>query len=60
MSEIKETSSLAELTQPCDPSSDPNYLVWKEAKIRKGLEQSKDRSNMIPAHKVWETFGFER
>lgn len=60
MSELKEKPTFAELTEPCEPSADPDYLAWKKAKIEKGLEQSEDRSGVVPAHRVWETFGFER
>lgn len=60
MSDLKETTDLEELTQPCEPSTAPDYLAWKENKILKGLKQSKDRSQMVPAHQVWEKFGFER
>ena len=60
MNEITEKTTLEDLTEPCDPSTAPDYLAFKKAKIEKGLEQSKDRSKLIPAHKVWEDFGFER
>ena len=42
------------------PSADPDYLVWKENKIRKALKEAEDRSSMISAEKVWEKFGLER
>jgi len=42
------------------PSSDPEYLAWKESKVKKGLAEAEDRSKLIPAHKVWEDLGLER
>ena len=60
MSKTTEAPTFEEMTQPCEPSTDPAYLAWKEAKIRRALEQAKDRSKMIPAEKVWEKFGLER
>ncbi|UDF02998.1 hypothetical protein [Asticcacaulis sp. AND118] len=36
---------------------DSDYLVWKDQKIRRALEQSSDRSQMIPADDVWKDLG---
>lgn len=41
------------------PSTDPDYLAWKERKILEALEESKDRSKMIPAERVWKELGVE-
>jgi len=60
MSDLRENPTFEELTQPCEPSTDPDYLAWKERKIRKALEQAQDRSTLIPAAKVWEKLGLER
>ncbi|TCR04655.1 hypothetical protein EDF70_102758 [Neorhizobium sp. JUb45] len=60
MSELKEDLSFKELTEPQAPASDPDYLAWKERKIRAALKQAEDRSCMVPAKTVWEKFGLER
>ncbi|MCL6706633.1 hypothetical protein M8R20_06445 [Pseudomonas sp. R2.Fl] len=49
-----------ELTAEPATAQEPGYDAWKEAKVKKALNESKKRSNMIPAHDVWEKFGFER
>ncbi len=56
----KVDDTLDEHLRPDEESTDPAYLAWKEAKIRAGLAQSKDRANMIPAHKLWAEFKLER
>ncbi|MCM2473784.1 hypothetical protein HGO38_09890 [Rhizobium sp. CG5] len=55
-----ERPDLAELTTEPSVAHGPGYDAWKEAKVRKALDQAKDRSKMIPADDVWESFGFER
>ena len=53
----KIDDALNEHLRPDEERTDPDYLAWKEAKVREGLEQSKERSQMIPAHKVWTELG---
>ena len=61
MSEIKDDETLEDHLQPSrGPSTDPDYLAFKEAKIKLGLKQSTNRSELIPAHEVWEQLGLER
>jgi len=61
MGETKTLAELEEHLRPAgQPCADPAYLAWKEAKIRKALNQSRDRTQMTPAHKVWEELGLER
>lgn len=58
MSEASRTKkALNEQLKPDEEFTDPDYLAWKEAKVREGLEQAKDRSQMIPAHKIWTALG---
>ncbi len=42
---------------PADPGGGPaneqDYVAYKRAKIERGLEQSRDRSAMIPIEQVW-------
>lgn len=56
----KTDDELQEHLETRAESTDPDYLAWKEQKIKTGLEQSKDRASMIPASKVWEKLGLER
>jgi len=35
------------------------YKAWKHGKVERGLEQTKDRAEMIPADKVWRDLGLE-
>lgn len=51
---------LEELTGVSGEQPAADYSAWKDEKVRKAQQQALDRSKMIPAHKVWETFGFER
>lgn len=60
MSELKENLSFEELTEPQAPASDADYLAWKKSKIKAALKQAEDRSCMVPAKSVWESFGLER
>ena len=61
MSDTIDKPTLEDHLRPAQvASSDPEYLAFKARKIKTGIEQAKDRSNMIPANKVWEDFGFER
>ena len=39
---------------------DPEYAAFKDAKIKQGLNEAKDRSQMTAAEKVWEKLGLER
>ncbi|MHA0329492.1 hypothetical protein [Sphingomonas aquatilis] len=42
---------------PADPGGSPaneqDHAAYKRAKIERGLEQSRDRSAMIPIEQVW-------
>lgn len=61
MSTTKEKQRLDDHLRPTGaPSADPDYLAAKEAKIRKGLEQAKNRAALIPAHAVWDDLDLER
>lgn len=61
MAETTARTPLDERLEPAGaPSADPAYRAWKDAKVKKALEQAKDRSRMIPARKVWEKLGLER
>jgi hypothetical protein len=47
------------LISDADGPKASGYEEWKRQKILKGLEQSKDRSKMIPAEQVWRELGLE-
>lgn len=38
-------------------NSDPDYLVWRDQKVKRALAQSSERSKMIPADDVWKDLG---
>jgi len=61
MNTTTETNPLDDHLRPAGKvSSDPDYLAFKNAKIKAGLSQANDRSRMIPASEVWEELGLER
>jgi hypothetical protein len=35
------------------------HVAWKQAKVKRGLEQANDRASLIPADKVWRDLGLE-
>lgn len=50
-------ASLDEHLKP-GPSETPDYLAWKEAKIRRALEAADEHPDRrIPAHALWKKFG---
>ena len=50
----------AEPERLADETPDQGYSTWKRAKIERGLEQSHDRSRMIPVERLWVDLGLER
>ena len=40
--------------------ADTGYAVFKDAKVKQGLKEAQNRSQMVPAEKVWEKLGLER
>ncbi len=50
----------AEPERLADEAPDHDYSTWKQAKIERGLEQSYDRSCMIPVERLWIDLGLER
>lgn len=38
-------------------NSDPDYLAWRDQKVRRALVQSSDRRKMIPTDDVWKDLG---
>lgn len=55
----KDKEILQDHLNTINEQQDANYLTWKQKKIETALEQSKERSNLIPAEKVWERLGLE-
>lgn len=55
MSDLKDKLSIEELTTPGEESTDPDYLAWREAKVRASLKQVRDNpDSVIPARTVFE------
>lgn len=43
MSELNENKpTVTEMVTPSDPSTDPEYLAWKQAKIKAALDKKED------------------
>jgi hypothetical protein len=42
-----------------DEPAERGHAAWARMKIERGLEQSKDRTSLIPAEKVWRDLGLE-
>jgi|GEM_PF-5486201 len=61
MSKIKAPpASLDEHLKP-GPSEAPDYLAWKEAKIRRALEAADEYpEGRIAAREIWKKFGLAR
>lgn len=45
---------------PTGEMPEQGYATWKQAKVERGLEQSRDRSCMIPVERLWVDLGLER
>lgn len=61
MSEIEaQPKNAQEFLRPSEPSQDPEYLAWREAKIRKALaDDLADPDGAIPQEKIWKKYGLE-
>jgi hypothetical protein len=61
MSKIKAPpASLDEHLKP-EPSETPDYLAWKEAKIRRALAAADEHpERRVPAREIRKKFGLER
>ncbi len=60
MGKIEDKPSLEELIQPTTPSTDAEYLKWKERKIEAALKEANRQPEMtVPSHLVWKRFGLE-
>lgn len=57
--QIKTDALAAHLRTDEVVNSDADYLAWKEAKVRRALEQSKSREQMIPVRDIWDAFDLE-
>lgn len=43
-----------------DGETDPGHDAFVRAKVRRGLEQSRDRASMIPIEQAWRDLKLER
>jgi hypothetical protein len=57
--ELKNKSELEKHLEAGEQSADPHYVAWKKQIIETALEQSKDRSTLVPANKVWQHLKIE-
>ena len=61
MIRIEDRETLEDHRKPAAKASDdPEYAAFKDAKVKRGLAQSRDRKGLLPAHKGWERLGLER
>ncbi|WP_144409613.1 hypothetical protein [Martelella endophytica] len=61
MSDIdRQVPKQALLTAADSRAEEAGYALWKERKVKKSVEASQDRKNLVPAKDVWKLFGFER
>ena len=52
--------TLGDLTQFAPESTDPDYLSWRDAKIRAALAEAKAHpEKRLPQAAVWKKFGLE-
>lgn len=55
---IETSEKLAELVESSGPSQEPDYLHWKEGKIKAALDAlERNPQDRIPQHEVWRKFG---
>jgi hypothetical protein len=60
LTSMKATISTSSYTiADTDEPSAPRHAEWKQAKVKRGLEQANDRASLIPADKVWRDLGLE-
>ena len=50
MSEIDQKPTLDEKMRPCDPSTDPDYLAWKERTVKAALADAKANPDQLVSH----------
>jgi hypothetical protein len=61
MSEIDQKPTLDEKTRPCEPSTDPDYLAWKERAVKTALSDAKANPDQLVSHaEMRRRFGLER
>ncbi|RKF08434.1 hypothetical protein DEM25_000025 [Oceaniradius stylonematis] len=61
MSEIDQKPTLDEKTRPCEPSTDPDYLAWKERTVTRALTDAKANPDQLVSHaEMRRRFGLER
>ncbi|MEX2617198.1 MAG: hypothetical protein WD767_13965 [Alphaproteobacteria bacterium] len=55
-----ESEDVQEFLNSSEPSRDPEYLAWREAKIRTALAADRaDSRKATPQQKIWKKFGLE-
>lgn len=61
MSEIEtQRDKVQDFLRSCEPSQDPEYLAWREAKIRNALAADlAEPDKAIAQHEIWKKFGLE-
>lgn len=50
MSDVDQKPTLKELTQPGEPSTNPDYLAWKDRAVRKALGDARANPDTLVSH----------
>ncbi len=60
MSNIIDKPHSDDLTKPQAESDDPAYLAWRDAKVKKALDEAKaNPGERISQQEIWKKFGLE-
>jgi hypothetical protein len=51
-----QPDDVQDFLRPREPSHDPEYLAWRDAKIRGALAEPE---KAIPQHVIWKKYGLE-
>lgn len=50
ISDIDQKPTLDEKTRACEPSTDPDYLAWKERTVKAALADAKANPDQLVSH----------
>lgn len=57
---MAKTLTIEDLTRPAPESTDPDYLAWRDEKVRAALAQVRaEPDSVIPLRDVMKQFGLE-
>ena len=57
---VQRSDDVTEFLRPQEPSQDPEYLAWRDAKIKRALAAADAAPEArIPQSEIWKKFGLE-